>query len=85
MKFLLLSPDKTLFEGEVESVTLPGTKGIFTVWEHHAALLSTLEKGKVVCKLSGVEHQFAVNGGFAEVKDNIVSVCVEKAEEIINN
>ncbi len=82
MKFLLLSPEKTLFDGEVESATLPGTKGIFTVWEHHASLLSTLERGKVTCKADGAERHFEVSGGFAEVKDNVVSVCVEKASEL---
>ncbi len=82
MKFLLLSPEKTLFDGEVNSVTVPGTKGIFTVWENHAPLLSTLTKGKVVFKTENEEHHFAVNGGFIEVKDNVISVCVEKAEKI---
>lgn len=78
MKFLLLSPEKKLFDGEVDSVTIPGTKGIFTVWPHHASLITTLEKGEVVCKTSGAEQKFLVDGGFAEVKNNIVSVCIER-------
>ncbi len=82
MKLLLLSPEKTLFDGEVKSVTLPGTKGIFTVWEHHAPLLSTLGKGKVVCKAGGIERYFQINGGFVEVKNNVISVCVEEANEL---
>jgi F-type H+-transporting ATPase subunit epsilon len=78
MKFLLLSPEKKIFDGEADSVTIPGTKGIFTVWPHHASLITTIEKGEVVCKAAGLEQKFLVDGGFAEVKDNVVSVCIER-------
>ena len=78
MKFLLLSPEKKLFDGEVDSVTIPGTKGMFTVWSHHASLITTIEKGEVVCKTADSEQKFLVDGGFAEVKNDIVSVCIER-------
>jgi F-type H+-transporting ATPase subunit epsilon len=78
MKLLLLTPNKTLFDGEVESVTVPGAKGQFTVWERHASLITTLKKGYVVYKTNGVEQKHLVQGGFAEVKDNVISICIEK-------
>ena len=42
MTLEILSPERTLFSGEVESVTLPGTLGEFTVLRHHAPLISSL-------------------------------------------
>jgi F-type H+-transporting ATPase subunit epsilon len=68
----------TVFDGEVESVTVPGTKGQFTVLPKHASLITTLNKGYVVYKTADGDHKYLIEGGFAEVKDNIVSVCVEK-------
>ncbi len=79
MELLLLTPEKTLFDGEVESVTIPGTKGQFTVWKKHASLITTLAKGEVYFKsVQGENHKFHIEGGFAEIKDNIISICVEK-------
>lgn len=84
MKFILLSPEKTLFDGEVDAVSIPGSKGSFTVWPHHAALITTIEKGNIVCRTGdGKEQTFPIDGGFAEVKDNVVSVCVERIIEKI--
>ena len=78
MKLLLLSPTKVVFDGEVESVTVPGTQGSFTVWENHAALISTIERGFVSCRGVDGEISFEVDGGFVEVRNNEVSICVEK-------
>lgn len=74
----ILSPEQTLYRGEVERVTLPGTLGTFTVLKHHAPLLSTLKSGVIRFQEKGeVERSVTVQGGFAEVKDNVVSVCVQ--------
>lgn len=78
MRLVLLSPAKTLFDDEVDSVTIPGTKGLFTVLPHHAPLITTIDKGFVTYKVSDVEHSLQVADGFAEVKNNVVSICIEK-------
>ncbi len=79
MKLKLLTPQKTAFEGKVESVTVPGTSGQFTVWKDHAPLISTLINGEVSFKAAdGVEHKFKIDHGLAEVKDNEISIYVEK-------
>ena len=69
MTLEILSPERTLFSGEVESVTLPGTLGEFTVLRHHAPLISSLTAGEVRFRQKGGgEQSFAVKGGFVEVK-----------------
>lgn len=77
LKLRIISPDRLVFEGEVESVTLPGTKGSFTVLNRHAPIISSLEKGKIVYKDANGQSDIDVVSGFAEVKDNILSICVE--------
>ena len=69
MTLEILSPERTLFSGEVESVTLPGTLGEFTVLRHHAPLISSLTAGEV---------RFRQKGGFVEVKKDEVSVCIQQ-------
>lgn len=73
----ILTPNGLLFEGEVESMTLPGVMGNFTVLNRHAPIISALEAGKVVCKSANGVIEHTVRGGFVSVKDNQISVCVE--------
>lgn len=73
----IISAEDVLFEGEVESVTLPGALGCFTVLNHHASLISTLTSGAVAYRATdGTEHSVDVQGGIVDVDNNIVSVCV---------
>ena len=43
----IISSEQILFKGEVESVTLPGAKGSFTVLENHASLISKIGRAHV--------------------------------------
>ena len=44
MKLEIISPDKLVYSGEVDSVNLPGTAGKFTVLPRHAALISSAKR-----------------------------------------
>ena len=78
LRVSIVSPEETLFEGEVESIVGPGEKGRFEVLRNHAPIISTLVAGSVVCK-GGSEGDFeqAIKGGFIDVVQNEVSICVE--------
>ena len=77
MHLEILTPEKTLFAGEVTSVKFLGTAGQFEVLENHAPLISTIEAGKIRVRKSGGEDQlFEVNSGFVEVLKNKVTVMV---------
>jgi len=78
MKLEIISPEKRIFTGEVESVNLPGTAGSFTVLPHHAALISSLKTGEITYTVDGNETKLNVDSGFVEVNNNVVSVCIEK-------
>ena len=47
MNLEIVSPEKTLFTGEVDSVSVPGTDGSFQMLNNHAPIISTLKEGKV--------------------------------------
>ena len=79
MMLEILSPEQKLFSGEVESVTLPGTLGEFTVLKRHAPLISSLNQGEIKYRLkNGDEQRVAIRNGFVEVLKNHVSVCIEE-------
>ncbi len=74
----IITPDKKVFEGEVNLVQLPGSKGSFTILKNHAPIISTLEKGTIrVVDVSGKEYEFIVGGGVIENSANKVIVLVE--------
>ena len=77
LKIRIITPSEALFDGEVESVTLPGTAGSFSVLDMHAPIISSLESGKVVVKTANGDQEYALNSGFVEVKNNIITVCIE--------
>jgi F-type H+-transporting ATPase subunit epsilon len=80
MHLEIITPDKTIFEGEVVSATFPGSKGAFQVLKDHAALISSLDKGKVVYKTDKGNQEIVVNGGVVEILNNNIILL---AEEIV--
>ncbi|MBO4995847.1 MAG: F0F1 ATP synthase subunit epsilon [Muribaculaceae bacterium] len=76
MTLKIISAEDVLFEGTVDSVTLPGTQGSFMVLHNHASLISTLEAGVVRYVANGDTGEIEVNGGLVDVDNNVVSVCI---------
>ena len=77
MNLEIISPEKVVYTGEAEQVTLPGLSGLFTILDRHAPIISALDKGILTYQANGENVELAINGGFVEVKKNIVSVCIE--------
>ena len=47
LKLKIVSPERVVFSGEVERVTVPGTAGEFEMLVNHAPIISSLEHGAV--------------------------------------
>lgn len=77
MKLTIITPDKPVFDGEITSVTVPGTAGSFEVLENHAPIVSTLDDGKVIIRSGKNEEIITIIGGVVEVIDNKVTVLAE--------
>jgi len=73
----IVTPDQKVFEGEVTSVTFPGSDGSFQILNSHAPLLSTLKKGTIIYKDKKKEYDVMIDGGVVEVLNNKVIVLAE--------
>ncbi len=78
----ILTPEKVVYRGKVKSITLPGVLGSFQVLYNHAPLISKLEIGEVkLVDENGNVNYLVITEGFAEVKNNVVTVLVDSAEQ----
>ena len=77
LHLVIVSPERTIYDGKADSVVLPGELGSFQVLVNHAPIISSLQAGTLsyVTK-EGEEHAEEVKGGFVEMNGNRVSVCV---------
>ena len=76
MKLTVVSPERVIFKGQAVSVTVPGVKGAFEVLDNHAPIISALQRGKMVYKTTA-DNELQIAGGFINVANNEVAVCVE--------
>lgn len=82
MNLEILTPEKTIFSGEVYGVQLPGIGGMFEVLEKHAPIVSALKTGKLkIIKDKNATLLYSIQGGFVEVMDNKTTVLVEGVRE----
>ena len=74
----LLTPERSVFEGAVEYVQVPGLAGYLGVLANHAALVTGLAGGTLtVRKAGGEEARWSVSGGFFEVSSNRATVLAD--------
>jgi len=78
----IVSQDRTVFEGDVDMIVLPGAGGEMGILPKHAPVLTTLKYGVVKVRKSGKEELFAVAGGVAEVQPTIVTILADAAENV---
>jgi F-type H+-transporting ATPase subunit epsilon len=80
LRLELVTPYKRVLSLDVDEVTAPGTIGEFGVLPDHSPLLTTLKVGVLSYRQGGETFQVAVNWGYVEVEDNVMTVLVETAE-----
>ena len=85
----IVSPEKTLYTGDVTSVHLPGSEGSFQILINHAPIVSTLKNGQIKLKgnfdsklenlniLSGSEASLEIQSGVVEMKKNKLIILVD--------
>jgi F-type H+-transporting ATPase subunit epsilon len=78
----ILTPERSVFEGAVEYVQVPGMAGYLGVLANHAALVTGLAPGTLtVRKAGGDEVRWGVTGGFFEVSSNRATVLADSVSE----
>ncbi|MSP85425.1 MAG: F0F1 ATP synthase subunit epsilon [Flavobacteriaceae bacterium] len=89
----IVSPEASLFKGEITSISLPGVNGHFQILNNHAPIVSTLKDGLVkiaalsfkfskesadkFTKVNEQNYTLAINSGTIELKNNKVIVLVD--------
>ena len=76
----VITPDKTVWDDQVEEIVLPSTTGQLGILSGHAPLLSALDIGVMRIRPGKDWQSIALMGGFAEVENNEVKVLVNSAE-----
>jgi F-type H+-transporting ATPase subunit epsilon len=77
MKLEIITPETSVFDGEVDTVILPGKNGQFQLLKDHAPMVSTLAKGELIYEIDGKKASMIVDGGVIEVSKNKVLVLAE--------
>lgn len=77
----IVTPEREVFNGPVEMVSLPGLDGSFGVLRGHAPLIAALDAGVVsIFDPDGAESRLAVGGGFFQVANNQAIILADSAE-----
>jgi F-type H+-transporting ATPase subunit epsilon len=85
IKFKIVTPERTVFESEIDQVTIPTQEGEITVLPEHIPLIAMLAPGELDIRKGGEDIVMAVSGGMLEVRKNEITVLAdtaERAEEI---
>ena len=81
LRLEILTPERAVYDDEVDMVIAPGSEGYLGILPHHAPLLTALGRGEFRVKKGGVEEVLAVFGGFMDVRGDRVTVLTEAAEQ----
>lgn len=82
LKLKIITPERTVLEEMVDSVTIPTTLGEIGIFPNHIPLVAALASGDIVAKKNGEDIPMAVVGGFIEVKNDEVAVLADFAEHV---
>jgi F-type H+-transporting ATPase subunit epsilon len=77
---VVISPERTVFEGRADAVVAPAWDGEIGILRNHAPLMALLGSGSLRITRGGHVEHFQLDGGFLQVADNAVTVLSEKAE-----
>ena len=80
LKLLVVTAEKKVVDAEADDVTLPGEMGYLGILPGHAALITLLKTGVVSYRNGAEAEAFALDSGFAEVSNDVVTVLAGVAE-----
>lgn len=75
MTLEIITPEKTIFNGEVILVQLPGKSGSFEILANHAPMIASLKKGKIKIVDGDKSIRYIeISGGTLKVQHNKVLI-----------
>lgn len=82
LHFDLVSPERRLFQGDVDMVVVPGEDGDFGVLPGHAPVMSAIRSGAISVHDGDDVRRTFIHGGFAEVTPDGLTVLAEEAIDL---
>jgi F-type H+-transporting ATPase subunit epsilon len=82
LKVSVISPERSLFDGDATQVVAPAYDGEVGILTDHAPMMVLLGRGTLRVAANGGERRFTVEGGFLQVVDNQVRIVTERAAAI---
>ena len=78
----LITPDRVLFQGDIDSVSIPTPDGEITVLPHHIPLISIVKPGSILMRTGKEEQFFSVSRGVVEVNGTSLRILADTAERV---
>lgn len=75
----IVTPGGSIYDGQVDSVLLPGSEGEIGALPQHAKLMTELQPGELRISAQGKSTSLAVGEGFAEVSQGAVTILTDMA------
>jgi F-type H+-transporting ATPase subunit epsilon len=82
LRLRVYTPERELVDRDVREVTAEGAFGQIGVLPDHAALVTALEPGPLSYRDEAGMHALRLEGGFAEVRDNVMTVLADGGEAL---
>lgn len=82
IKFKIATPERVVYEDEIDQITLPTKMGEITILPNHIPLVSSLMPGEILIKKDKEEMPMAVSGGFVEFNNNSLVILADTAERV---
>ena len=82
MRVTVISPERSLFDGEAEAVVAPAFDGQVGILRRHAPFMTLLGTGVLTVRNGGGDRRFQVEGGFLQVVGEAVRVVAGSASAV---
>lgn len=79
MKLEIVTPEKIIYSGDVDQITVETVDGRIAILPHHVNLFTKIKPGELHMKIADKEQILAVTGGFLEVSNNSVTILADYA------
>ena len=86
MNIKILTPEFVVFEGEVNSVLVPGKNGEFHIMKDHAAIVTSLNGGKIKVYTDQIKEEYSQHFTRENEKESVFSFVMKSGVvEFSNN
>ncbi|MBI2589659.1 ATP synthase F1 subunit epsilon [Candidatus Berkelbacteria bacterium] len=80
LKIEIITPERIVYRGEADGISLPGQGGELTILPGHVPLISALKSGEITLHTGSDRRHMAIHGGFVEVDQQSVRLLTDSAE-----